>query len=212
MGSDFTTLRAELDKWQRSHHVLKDKETCRDWCEFEYSEQIFISHRSVDSDWCANHILRPIESRFGRHSYFFLSGASAEQQRKLHNALVEHAFKFCKTIVIVMSRDYLPSEWTRCEAAWAIEQRHPIIICLKDATRPETVRSEFAAAQRTAHSYLPIELIDFTRDLALAESRLLELIESPAYKPGIAPLYAKQPGVGWGLEALDAWRKCNKKW
>jgi hypothetical protein len=198
MSSDFYSgVRAQLDDWQGSHHILKDKETCRDWCEFEYSGQIFISHRSVDAGWCRKHIVQPIELKFGRQHYFFLSAASDPNAKHLHNALVEHAFRFCKTIVIVISQHYLSSDWTNCEAAWAVEQQHPIIVCLKDSTEP------------AASVHLPIEIIDFRHDPASSENKLLELLGTPVYKPGIAPLY--QPSIwGPGLEAFRIWRERKK--
>ncbi len=205
--------RADIERWSQ-YTFFRDQEELRDWCEFEYSGQVFISHCSKDAGWCEQYIVPVVHRVCEGKAYFFLSYASSVDQQRLHQQLVEYAFAYCKTIIIVISNHSASSHWVSYEARWGIEQQHPIILCQKDDTDTAVLRAEFGEARRQMHSHLPIELIDFRQDPELAEKHLAALLNSPAYKPELSPLQAAPFGA-WGqggfLTAFRAWRSNNKR-
>src|ERR1051325_6378782 len=110
-----------------------------------YRGTFFVSHTAADSAWCKHHIVTPIAYKYGHHSYFFLSSAQDAFTVKWHRIAVQSAFVAAKTIVCAVSQRSLLSDWTKLEALWAVEQRHPVIACLIDDADPSFLHPDLVA-------------------------------------------------------------------
>jgi hypothetical protein len=183
----------------------------RDAAEFTWTGKPFISHTSPDTDWCEEHIVRPIRatSHYWMESCFFLSNASDSKQLQYHLMAIGLSFKFTKTIIVAISNNSLNSAWMRLETRWAIEQSHPVIICLRDDTDPAMFRQEFAEHKRPSYSHLPIEVVDFRKGGATGQ--LLSLLEKAEFKPE-AIYYYERGGFQYPSFSMqfDTWRKAGK--
>ena len=162
------------------------------FCEFFYKGKIFVSHTSADSNWCSTHII-PHLGRFD--DYFFLSRVSGDGQLNEHYALIVSAFRFVKTVIVVVSTASIVSEWVSLEMKWSVEQKHPMIVCLKDQSDPSELHSELAAPETWSLSANPPRrVIDFRHDTGVAEQELCRLLKTVEFK--------SEPNEVWSAGSL----------
>jgi hypothetical protein len=159
----------------------------KDQAEFFWTGKVFVSHTTKDSAWCQHNIVRPINRQFGQDTCFFLNKESGDRMLQNHFQVIIHSFKFTKTVIVTISENSQQSVWMPFETQWAVEQSHPIVLCLKDNTDPSFLRQEFAEFWRPS-SPLPIALIDFREDAARASVDLVSMVGIPEFKP--EPLYS----------------------
>src|SRR5581483_2013739 len=80
----------------------------------------------------------------------------------------------------LISRESTLSPWVALETRWALEQRHPIIVCQLDHTDPAALDERLAAAVISEAAAGCV--IDF-RDAAPAQARLRSLLTEPRFAP-----------------------------
>jgi hypothetical protein len=191
------------------HEQLNEKgpEFIEARAEFEYGRKVFISHTVADSAWCEQHILAFMRSAFvpehlyKEESYFFLNRASAEYLKDTYYVFVEFALRYAKSIVIVVSRNAIGSQWVRFETHRALEQKQPLIVCLTDGTDPRLLRNEFSEASRPE---IPVAYVDFTRNPPDPDALLQSLLRSPLYQPEFR-------NIPIGIGYADAFSEFSKK-
>lgn len=153
------------------------KEHCRSF----FEGQVFLSHTSKDHEFCKKYIV-PVLDPFGLWSYFFMSVSGASPAiATAYRFMVEYSLFYCKTIIFAVSEASVRSDWVRLEARWAIEQRHPRIICLLDRTAPEDLHIELGHNRRSSLLKPPQRIIRFYEDITRAQSALNRLVHSPAF-------------------------------
>jgi hypothetical protein len=174
---DDSTTRRRLDF---SHHPLKTEERVKRFCEVFYKGKVFVSHTAADTGWCHDHII-PHLGRFD--DYFFLSWRAPPHLLDLHQALVVFAFRSVKTVIAVISTDAIASDWVRLEVKWAIEQKHPVIVCLKDDSNPAELHAALATPETWSISDVPPRrIIDFRQDSGAAERELRRLLQTDEFE------------------------------
>jgi hypothetical protein len=200
-ASAYRRVRRNIKQGYKDHGDFGSQDKIDAWCEFGFLGKVFISHTAPDAEWCEKHIVSMMRREFTRpfneQSYFFLSKASPEWQskasetslpewqRKLHFAFVESSFKYAKTVIIVVSENSRQSDWMSAESRWAIKQKHPIIICLRDRIDPTFLRKELRAfpPDYVYAGNVPVRVVDFSGDPDEAGQALLTLLRMPEFRP-----------------------------
>jgi hypothetical protein len=159
------------------------REIAKELCRNVFGNKLFVSHTGDDANWCIDTILPVIEKRFGKHSYFFMSLATDAQEANIYRVLVEYSFYWAKTIIIALSAKSLTSHWVKLEAKWAVEQRHPIIICFMDESRPAQLHPGFSEEGQSSQGMRALRFIDFRLDLTDAQKLLDELLQAEEFAP-----------------------------
>ena len=162
--------------------TLSTEQDIKEHCRSFFEGQVFLSHTSKDYEFCRKHIV-PVLAQFGLWSYFFMSIGNAHPQLAMaYRFMVEYSLFYCKTIIFAVSEASARSDWVRLEASWAIEQRHPRIICLLDHTAPEDLHAELAQDHPTKDEP-PQQIIPFYQDIKAAQATLNGLLYLPAFAP-----------------------------
>jgi hypothetical protein len=182
-----------------SLHPLKTEARVKRFCEIFYKGKVFISHTANDTDWCYEHII-PHLGRFD--NCFFLSWKADPHMLDLHRALVVFAFRFVKTVILVASENSRSSDWVRQEVKWAIEQDHPMIICITGAIDPAELHPELSISKIRSSTNPPRRLIDFRNRVGDAESELRNLLQTKEFR--IEP-DRNQIAVGHLTNWVDQW-------
>jgi TIR domain len=156
------------------------KERCRHF----FTGKAFVSHTAADSEWCRRHIVSKIRAEYGYDGCFFLSMAQGSIA-EFYRVVVEYSFYFSKTIIFAISERSAQSNWARLEAQWAVEQRHPSILCLVDGTPPARLNPDLEKLSR----FSPSVTVDFSQDESAAEHVLWSTLsrEEFAIEPGSFP-------------------------
>jgi hypothetical protein len=95
--------------------------------------------------------------------------------------MVEYSLFYCKTIIFAVSEASVHSNWVRLETTWAVEQRHPRIICLLDQTAPMDLHIELGQDRRWSLWKPPQRIIPFYEDVPKAQSALSRLLHSKRF-------------------------------
>jgi len=160
---------------------LATERQIREHCRSFFEGQIFLSHTSKDHDFCKECIV-PVLAQFGLWSYFFMGIGGADALIvNAYRFMVEYSLFYCKTIIFAISEASVRSDWVRLEARWAIEQRHPRIICLLDGTPPGELHTALEPSAEEPSLQPPQRVIHFYEDIAKAQSTLDGLLHSPAF-------------------------------
>jgi hypothetical protein len=160
---------------------LGTEQNIKEHCRSFFEGQVFLSHTSKDHGFCRKYIV-PILDRFGLWSYFFMSvGIANPAIATAYRFMVEYGLYYCKTIIFAVSEASVRSDWVRLEARWAVEQRHPRIVCLVDQTAPEDLHIELGQNCRGSLMKPPQRIIPFDKDVSTAQSVLNRLLHSPAF-------------------------------
>jgi hypothetical protein len=188
------------DSFQALLDEIKAEYSLRDFSEQEAKEQfrklpgnLFLSHTSADAEWCRRVVLPVIRRTYW--SCFFLSLGAFPYNPRLVNAyrvVVEYAFLYSKTVVIAVSEASLRSTWARLEAHWAVDQHHPIIVCMIDDVNVVRLNRGLALRRWLPIFYPPFVTIDFFRDEATAQRQLGEVLQR---KPFLAAEHWCRPVV-----------------
>jgi hypothetical protein len=112
-----------------------------------------------------------------------MSLAIDAQSAKVYRHLVEYGFYWAKTIVLALSENSLVSHWVKLEAIWAVEQAHPVLVCLMDNTLPSQLHPGLATERPKSSGYPPIRFIDFREDGPDAQRILDELLRMNEFMP-----------------------------
>jgi hypothetical protein len=153
----------------------------------QFSERpgnLFLSHTSADADWCRG-VLLPVIRRTCFNCFFLSLGALPNNPRIVDafRVVVEYAFRYSKTVVIALSENSVQSSWARLEADWAIRQRHPIVICRIDDASPARLNSGLVPRKWLSLLYPPLVIVDFSRDEAMAQRQLDEVLQREQFLP-----------------------------
>jgi hypothetical protein len=177
----------------------------KDLAEFMWTGAVFVSHNYEDGPWCRDNIYQRLEKTYGQDTCFLLSNTVGSPQYHLQS--IRHSFQVCKTVLIVISQNSPKSKWMKYESRWAIEQKHPVIICLLGDLDPSFLRHEFHETQRPSHSHLPIEFVDFRQNLPAATDTLFALLAQPEFVP--EPIHSPFAIFGYRDE-FDEWKRQGK--
>lgn len=160
---------------------LRTEQDIKEHCRSFFEGQVFLSHTSKDHEFCNKYIV-PVLDQFGLWSYFFMSiGGASPVIATAYRFMVEYSLFYCKTIIFGVSEASVRSDWVRLEARWAVEQRHPRIICLVDRTAPKDLHIELGQNRRWSLLKPPQRIIPFYEDVTTAQSALNRLLHSPAF-------------------------------
>jgi hypothetical protein len=138
----------------------------------------YFSVTSADAAWCQR-VLLPVIRRTCSSCFFLSLGAFPDNPRLVnaYRVVVEHAFLYSKTVVIAISGASLKSAWARLEAHWAVDQRHPIVVCRIDNVSLARLNRGLALRQWLPVFYPPFATIDFFRDEGSAQRQLDEVLQ-----------------------------------
>jgi hypothetical protein len=160
---------------------LATEQDIKEHCRSFFEGQVFLSHTSKDHEFCKKYLV-PVLDQFGFWSYFFVSvGVANPAIATAYRFMVEYSLFYCKTIIFAVSEASVRSDWVRLEARWAIEQRHPRIICLLDRAAPEDLHIELGLNRPSSLLKPPQQIIPFYEDMTTAQSALNRLLCSPAF-------------------------------
>jgi len=160
---------------------LATEQDIKEHCRSFFEGQVFLSHTSKDHEFCKKYIV-PVLEPFGLWSYFFMSvGGGNPAIATAYRFMVEYSLFYCKTIIIAVSAASVRSDWVRLEARWAVEQRHPRIICLLDQTAAVNLHIELGQNRRWSLWKPPQRIIPFYEDVATAQSVLSLLLHSKKF-------------------------------
>jgi hypothetical protein len=128
---------------------------------------VFVSHATRDRKWVEKHIVRLLETNDIKPWYSTESiktGAQWERE-------IKRGMESCDWFVLVVSPRAEESEWIKDELNWAIYNR---------PTRIVPVILEYCNLWNF-HIRLPrIQHIDFTRDISIAEQKLVQMFKNDA--------------------------------
>ena len=185
MVDPFTAILETIERDWVGQHTRSVAEL-DDACRLLFSGKIFISHTAADSLWCKTHVVRLVAAAFGYDSFFFLSSADTKHKVETHRVAVTFAFKYTKTIIIALSQRSVRSNWARLEASWAVEQKHPIIICRIDDTDPAVLHPDLGKRRWFDFKARPPRTsADFSRDVAVGEKEFTSFLGKKEFRADI---------------------------
>jgi hypothetical protein len=180
MASLLELIRADYKRVE-GDPTLATEEKVSERCRFFFEGRIFISHTASDRAWCLTNIVPIVEAVSGPRNYFFLDvGIANPAIANAYRVLVQYGLYWSKTVAIVVSRESTLSPWVALETRWALEQRHPIIVCQVDHTDPAALDERLAVA---VISEAPASCVIDFRDAAPAQARLRSLLTESRFAP-----------------------------
>lgn len=146
-----------------------------------FAGNLFISHSSYDSTFIDQFIVPSVRAAVGKR-YFLLNYPlySAFRDGPFQHALwVNAAMEACKTVILVVSKRSVTSDWFKWECHAAQSQKHPVIICQIDETSGtlnfvESLASKTVLAKKLNFHFQPRS----------SSRQLLKLLRSPLFFPG----------------------------
>jgi hypothetical protein len=184
LKKEYEQNRGHMNQYRERLGVASDDpETIADeLCRRLFDSKLFVSHTGDDARWCLDTVTPVIEKRYGSHSYFFMSLKIDGSSANVYRVLVEYSLFWAKTIVIALSKHSLDSDWVRLEARWAVDQYHPILVCLMDDTSPAQLHAKLADDWRL-DGRPSVRFIDFRRDIQGVQALLDELLQAAEFAP-----------------------------
>lgn len=172
-------IRADYVRAERDP-AISTEEKISERCRFFFEGRIFISHTAGDRAWCVENIVPIVEEISGPRNYFFLDvGAALPEVANAYRFMVQYGLYWAKTVVIVVSRQAAVSPWVALETQWALEQRHPIIVCRVDDTEPAVLDGRLAYGHGDGAWGCVVDL----GDSAPARMRLRSLLSEARFAP-----------------------------
>jgi len=180
---DFASLLQAIKRdYESVPEHMRSAENIREHCRAFFEGKIFVSHTAADTEFCKRNII-PLLEPFGVFGHFFLSMATGDPRIvRSYRFMVEYSLFYCKTVLIILSNKSVGSEWCQLEAKWAVEQKHPIIICRVDSSKASVLDARLRRAAIAPN----VPQLDFFRDEAKSRNRLHKLLQSANYAPPIS--------------------------